>query len=142
MKVRIKRLVPQAVIPCYAKEGDAGMDLTAVDVRSTHDFIEYKTGLSVEIPDGYVGLIFPRSSISKYDLSLANAVGVIDSGYRGDILCRFKRTVGILGLGVVYKIGDKVAQLVIMPYPKIELEEVEELSETVRGEGGFGHTGK
>jgi dUTP pyrophosphatase len=142
MKVRFKKLVPGAVIPSYAKKGDAGMDLTAIDGRVTDDFHEYKTGLAVEIPEGFVGLIFPRSSISKYDLALANSVGVIDSGYRGEILCRFK-LINDMGIyPTIYKFGEKIAQLIIMPIPEIEPEEVDELSDSDRGEGGFGHTGK
>lgn len=78
MVVNIKKIHPNAVIPAYSKPGDAGMDVTAVSVRETEDFIEYDTGLAIEIPKGYVGLLFPRSSNSKYDLQLCNSVGVID----------------------------------------------------------------
>lgn len=138
MKVNIKKLVPEAVIPSYAKEGDCGLDLTAINtevvVGTGHGYIEYYTGLSIEIPDGYVGLIFPRSSISNTGLLLANSVGVVDSGYRGEIKCRFKYISGT----AKYNVGDRVAQLVILPYPKIELNEVEQLSSTERGETGFG----
>ena len=141
MKVNIKKLVPEAVIPQYAKQSDAGLDLTAVSKNMTDDFVEYGTGLSVEIPDGYVGLLFPRSSVSKYDLVLANSVGVVDAGYRGEVKLRFKHLQYAGGFNI-YKIGDKVAQLIILPIPKIELIEVDELSDSERGEGGFGHTGK
>ena len=141
MKVNIKKLVPEAVIPQYAKQSDAGLDLTAVSKNMTDDFVEYGTGLSVEIPDGYVGLLFPRSSVSKYDLVLANSVGVVDAGYRGEVKLRFKHLQYAGGFNI-YKIGDKVAQLIIPPIPKIELIEVDELSDSERGEGGFGHTGK
>ena len=93
MKVRIKKLHKDAVIPSYAKSGDAGLDLTAVDYYYDLDGnIVYHIGLAIEIPEGYVGLIFPRSSISKHDISLSNAVGVIDSGYRGEITAKFKPT--------------------------------------------------
>lgn len=150
MKVKIKKLVPEAVIPFYAKVGDAGMDLTAtsgpesIDTDDGEGFwcLEYQTGLSIEIPTGYVGLIFPRSSISKKDLLLANSVGVIDSGYRGEIKCRFKITGEYEVEESFYKPGDKIAQLLILPYPTIELVEEDELSDSERGEGGFGHTGK
>lgn len=141
MKVRIKKLNPLAVIPQYAKAGDAGLDLVGITVSdSSPEYLEYGTGLSIEIPEGYVGLIFPRSSISKMDLILANSVGVIDSGYRGEIKLRFKRI--DLVYNNYYSLGDKIGQLVIIPYPSIELEEVEELSDSERGEGGFGSSGK
>ena len=137
MKVRFKKLVDKAVTPSYAKPGDAGMDLTAVWRNQTFDIVTYGTGLSIEIPDGYVGLLFPRSSIYKTKMSLTNAVGVIDSGYRGEIMMKFKMTDN----RIMYKVGDRVGQLVIMPYPKVEFEEVDELSETSRGSGGYGSTG-
>lgn len=139
MKVKIKKLHPDAVIPQYAKPGDAGLDLVAVTEtwNKANTMVTYDTGLAIEIPDGYVGLVFPRSSISKTILSLSNSVGVIDSGYRGPIMFKFRYPEE----GPVYDTGDRVAQLIIMPYPQIEFEEVEELSSTERGEGGFGSTG-
>lgn len=137
MKVKLKKLHPDAVIPKYAKDGDAGLDLVTVDItESNNRFIEYDTGLAVEIPKGYVGLLFPRSSISKTRLSLANSIGVIDSSFRGSIKLRFRH-----GGFQDYTIGDRVGQLIIMPYPQIEFEEVEELSDTERGSGGFGSSG-
>ena len=148
MKVSIKKLHEKAVIPAYAKEGDAGLDFTAVDIsRDNVGNITYHTGLAVAIPDGYVGLLFPRSSISKKQQFLTNCVGVIDSGYRGEIMAKFKPVMGtydtILELfeSNEYQVGDRIVQMIILPYPQIEFEEVEELSETVRGYGGFGHTG-
>lgn len=148
MKVKIKKLNENAVIPSYSKYGDAGMDLTATSMEVTgeidqiypigkneYKFIEYGTSISIEIPDGHVGLVFPRSSISKTGLTLANSVGVIDSGYRGEIKCRFK----YLG-GAKYEIGDRIAQIMIIPHPVVQFEEVLELSTTERGEGGFGST--
>ena len=137
MKIRMKKLHLDAVIPRYAKPGDAGMDLTAVWMNQEMDLVTYGTGLAVEIPDGYVGLLFPRSSIYKTKMSLTNAVGVIDSGYRGEIMMKFKMTDN----RVMYEVGDRIGQLVIMPYPKVEFEEVDELSETSRGAGGYGSTG-
>lgn len=82
MKVKIKKLHPDAVIPVYAKAGDAGLDLTAISESWNEDdsMVTYDTGLAVEIPEGHVGLLFPRSSVSKTRLNLANSVGVIDSG--------------------------------------------------------------
>ena len=138
MQVKIKKLHQKAVIPNYAKAGDAGMDLVITSIISDNKLdVSYGFGISVEIPKGFVGLIFPRSSIRKYDLILSNAVGVIDSGYRGELQATFKKT----GLHK-YEVGDRGAQLMIVPYPEIEFVEVDELSDTERGEGGFGSTGK
>ena len=139
MKVKIKKLHSDAVIPTYAKQGDAGMDLTAVQWNTTERYVEYDTGLSMEIPEGHVGLLFPRSSVSKTNLVLANCVGVVDSGYRGPVKLRFKELSG--PPGGRYKQGDRVGQIIIMPVPSFEFEEVEELNNTDRGEGGFGSTG-
>ena len=140
MEIRVKKLNEEAVIPQYAKQGDAGLDLTAISRKmGPEGYIEYGTGLAVEIPAGFVGLVFPRSSISKVNMSLTNAVGVIDSGYRGEILFRFKPS--STGRGM-YNIGDRVGQLVIMPYPQVTLVESDELSDTVRGATGFGSTGR
>ena len=140
MKVKIKKLVENAVIPTYAKKGDAGMDLTATS--KTYDEqgnVVYGTGIAVEIPNGYVGLVIPRSSICKTDLLLTNSVGVIDSGYRGEIMAKFAY---VHMHNKKYEIGDRIAQLIIMPYPIIEFVESEELSETERGDGGYGSSGK
>lgn len=140
MKVKIKRLHPNAVIPTYAKPGDAGLDLVATKIISgDKEQVTYGTGIAVEIPEGYVGLVFPRSSIRKYEQYLSNSVGVIDSGYRGEIQATFNSR---YYADVKYQVGDKIAQLIIMPYPQIEFEEVDTLSDTDRGEGGFGSTGK
>ena len=138
MKVRIKKLSENAVIPTYAKEGDAGMDLviTSIITKNLGD-VTYGFGIALEIPNGFVGLVFPRSSIRKYDLALTNCVGVIDSGYRGEIQATFKRS-GVYA----YAVGDRICQIMIIPHPPIEFEEVDELSDTERGDGGFGSTGK
>jgi dUTP pyrophosphatase len=140
IELKIKKLHPDAVIPCYAKPGDAGMDLVAISEEWNKDstMVTYDTGLSLEIPEGYVGLLFPRSSVSKTTLNLANSVGVIDSGYRGSLMLKFR----YLEEGDVYDVGDRVAQLVIMKLPFVEITEVAELSSSERGEGGFGSTGK
>lgn len=141
VRVNIKKLHPDAVIPTYAKPGDAGMDLVATEIISNTTFdITYGIGLAMEIPKGFVGLIFPRSSIRKYELALSNSVGVIDSGYRGELQATFKKTDGLDSLS--YKVGDRIAQIIIIPYPEIVFIESEELSETERGSGGFGSTGK
>ena len=140
MKVKIKRLHKDGVIPSYAKEGDAGMDLTATRMWfDDDDNVCYGTGLAFEIPKGYVGLLFPRSSNAKKDLLLSNSVGVLDSCFRGEVILKYKTK----GQGKnIYSVGDRIGQIIILPYPTIEFEEVDELSETERGVGGFGSTGK
>ena len=141
MQVKIKKLSPDAVIPKYAKDGDAGLDLVATSKLSNTSFqVSYGTGLAMEIPKGFVGLVFPRSSIRNTELQLSNSVGVIDSGYRGELQATFNKTRGFGSID--YNIGDKIAQIIIIPYPPIQFEEVEELNNTERGEGGFGSTGK
>lgn len=143
MKVNIKKLNQNAKIPTYAKHGDAGMDLTAVTChRDEYDNYVYGTGLALEIPEGYVGLIFPRSSNRKTSAYMTNHVGVIDSGYRGEVMLTFKSRDFVTRDAAPYNIGDRIGQIIIMPYPKIEFNVVFELSETERGEGGHGSTGK
>ena len=156
MQVKIKKTHKNAVVPKYARFGDAGMDLTAVSKEIDSDGnLVFDTGIAVEIPKGYVGLIFPRSSNAKKDLLLSNSVGVIDSNYRGSISLKFKHTCNIIdevkgdnkihfnfAKESYYEVGDRVAQLIIVPYPNIEFLEVDELSETDRGTGGYGSTGK
>lgn len=145
MKVKIKKLHPDAMIPKYAKYGDAGLDLVAISCKVLVDSLsdedtklEVDSGISIEIPQGYVGLIFPRSSIKSTGVRLSNCVGVIDSGYRGTIKAYFD----IIDRSLIYyEKGNKFAQLVIIPYPQIEFEEVEELSLSERGENGYGSTG-
>lgn len=151
MLVKVKKLNENAVIPKYAKDGDAGLDLTATSVKiDEYGNVVYGTGLAFEIPYGYVGLLFPRSSISKQDIYLTNCVGVVDSGYRGEVMAKFKpvskprhdldqqhkEVVNI------YNVGDRICQLIIIPYPSIQLVESDELSDTERGRGGFGSSGK
>ena len=150
MEVRIRKLHPDAVIPKYAKAGDAGLDLTAVTKSYDRDGnVVYGTGLAFEIPDGYVGLVFPRSSLSSLDIALSNCVGVIDSGYRGEVTAKFKPAMlfnreqrPIILNNRIYEVGERVAQIIIIPYPKIEFIESDELSETERGTGGYGSSGK
>ena len=145
MLVKVKKLHENAVLPRYAKEGDAGLDIVTVDSGTTVDYdkyVEYKTGLAFEIPAGYVGLLFPRSSISNYTLSLCNCVGVLDSGFRGEVTFRFLCTLSLGGLiKKEYKAGDKIGQLLIMPYPTITPMWSENLSDTQRGFGGYGSSG-
>ena len=162
MIVNFKRLVIEAQKPKFGKPGDAGADLVATSIDlSREGQVVYGTGLAVEIPEGMVGLVFPRSSVRNYDLVLSNSVGVIDSGYRGEIMVTFNiRMDNIIAQELdtaesleelseelhdipydIYKVGDRIAQLVIVPVPFIQYREVDELSETERGEGGHGSTG-
>lgn len=174
-----------AIIPQYAKDGDAGMDLTAVSVTYDKklDCFVYDTGICVAIPEGYVGLVYPRSSNRKTDAYMTNHVGVIDSGYRGNILVCFKNRTSQYVIDACnalagdidemadsinlhtkaycegatcptiednennypYNVGDRIAQIMIVPYPKVIFEEVDskdDLGETERGDGGHGSTGK
>lgn len=140
IEVKFKTLNVDAVMPTKAHPTDAGADLVAT---SKHWDDEkqcwiYGTGIATEIPEGYVGLVFPRSSIRKYSLIQANCVGVIDAHYRGEIMVSYKQT----SQGKVYNVGDKIAQLIIMPYPEVNYVEVDELNDTDRGENGHGSTGK
>lgn len=166
MKVKIKKLHKDAVIPKYAKDGDAGLDLTATSIKHDKDGnIVYGTGLAFEIPKGYVGLLFPRSSNAKTNLYLTNSVGVLDSGYRGEVMFKYK-AVHNVGSFITYlwqkyikkcktydfdicsiarnaySIGDRIGQIIIVKHPYIEFEESETLSETERGAGGYGSSGK
>ncbi len=140
MKVKIKKRSDKAVIPQAAHASDAGLDLTATSLaivdEGEYGYYDYGTDLSIMIPEGYVGLIFPRSSVSKTGMLLANSIGVVDSGYLGEIRCRFKYIKGTKA----YNIGDRIAQLIIMPFPSVEFEEVNEFGETSRMENGFGST--
>ena len=143
MKVRIKKLNEKAVTPTYGTQYSAGADLynlegDAVTIPA-HSTLLIHTGISAEIPEGYCGLIFARSGLaSKRGLAPANKVGVIDADYRGEIMIALHnhtdRTQTVEG-------GERVAQLAIVPFLKAEFEEVDELSVTVRGAGGFGSTG-
>ena len=152
----LKKLDPSAVVPSRAKEGDAGFDLVAIDdgVVDSEGFIQYRTGLSIDPPQGYHTEIWPRSSISKYDLVLANSIGLVDNGYRGELLVRFKPTLRfaqtkegeiyvILPKPVKkYKKGDKIAQLVITETVESSFTEMQELTASARGSGGFGSSGR
>ena len=144
MKIHFKKLNPQAQKPKFGKPGDAGADLVATSIvvdDSKDNQIVYGTGLAVEIPEGMVGLVFPRSSVRNYDLTMSNSVGVIDSGYRGEIMVTFNIKPGLLDKRKMYSLGDRIAQLVIMPVPLAQYVEVEELSETERNTSGHGSTG-
>ena len=136
LELKVKKLDPRAVLPSYAKPGDAGMDVVAVSREIKEKYIQYNTGLALEVPEGYVCLIFPRSSVTKKDQMLKNSVGILDAGYRGELILRFNK----FGEDI-YEIGEKVGQIMIIPHPYVKIQEVSELSETERGDGGFGSTG-
>ena len=143
MEIKFKRLSDKAVLPIRAHKSDAGLDLTATDIKlelneRNQTIIVYHTDLAVEIPEGYVGLLFPRSSISTKTLTLTNCVGVIDAGYRGEIMAKFRNTTDVVPSA--YNVGEKFAQLIIMPIADINIVESTELSEGDRGENGFGST--
>ena len=141
MKIKVKRLNELAMLPTKAHATDAGFDLYATSKIYDNDGnVVYGCGLAFEIPEGYMGLIFPRSSNAKKLLLLSNSVGVIDSGYRGEVTAKFKRLYPI-SQGE-YAIGERFAQLIVMPIPVVEFEEAEELSESERGVGGYGSSGK
>lgn len=145
LNVKIKKLSKDAAIPTYAKHGDAGMDLTATSKSyDEHGNVCYGTSLAFEIPFGYVGLLFPRSSNTKKDLLLGNSVGVIDSGYRGEVMFKFRPVMPLerdIEFGPrEHEMGDRIGQIVILPYPQVNFIEVDELSNSDRGIGGFGST--
>ena len=141
MKIKVKRLNELAMLPTKAHATDAGFDLYATSKIYDNDGnVVYGCGLAFEIPEGYMGLVFPRSSNAKKSLILSNSVGVIDAGYRGEVTAKFKRLCPI-SQGE-YAIGERFAQLIVMPIPAVEFEEAEELSESERGVGGYGSSGK
>lgn len=144
MKIEIKKLNENAVIPTRGSEQAAGYDLYAATTEPItilpHETAKIGTGLAIAVPDGYFGAIFARSGLaSKQGLRPANCVGVADSDYRGEYIVALhndtdsERTIAP---------KERIAQLVVMPYLAVEFEEVDTLSETARGEGGFGSTGK
>ena len=145
MKVRFKKLSPQAIVPTYAHNGDACFDIYAlgdmekpVDIRPDGAAV-IPTGISFEVPMGYVMLVFSRSGHGfKHGVRLCNAVGVIDAGYRGELQVALHND-GRARFKVAH--GDRIAQAMIIPRPAIELEEAGELSDSSRGAGGLGSTG-
>ena len=142
MKVKIKRLSEKVKLPEYAHSEDACMDIIATSKKIVNEkdfgYIEYGTDLAFQLPEGYYMDIRPRSSISNTGMILANSCGTLDMGYTGELKCRFKWIPGTKQ----YEIGEKIAQIAIVPYPKIEWEEVSELEQTSRSDGGFGSTDK
>lgn len=144
MIIRYRKIYPDAVEPVRGSEWAAGWDLTAraVAYDDENQCVVYSTGLAFEIPRGYVGLLFPRSSIFKKMLWLTNSVGVLDADYRGEVLFKFGiRTDAHKQMGF-YEKGERIGQLVIVPVPEVAFLESESLSETKRGAGGYGSTGR
>lgn len=161
MEIKYKKLTKSAVDPYKKYNVDAGFDLTATWIKKTDKYIEYGTDIAIEIPVGYVGLLFPRSSVRDQDFMLKNCVGVIDASYRGEIKFSFaiqyndmitnykhlneyiiSSKVKLLRSPDQYKIGDRVGQVVIMKIPDIKMIESKELSDSDRGTDGYGSSGK
>ena len=143
MIIKFTKLDPRAKMPTKAHLHDAAFDLTAVSMTYNDHSITYDTGIAVDIPPGYVGLVFQRSSVSKKSLILSNAVGVIDSGYSGPIKCNFKWLKDMPN--DFYDNGDRIAQIMfiqLVPVIFAECESVEDFEHTTeRGAGGYGSTG-
>jgi len=138
-EIKFKKMDPVAVLPSRAYPGDAGLDLTAVSVSIDEDKVTYDFGLAVEIPAGYVGLIFPRSSIKYMDLAMTNCVGVIDSGCREPLSATFRI---LKDFPQIYSAGARIAQLVVMPVSLLKPQWADTLSDTARAGGGFGSSGR
>lgn len=143
MKIKIKKLHADAKLPTRSTDGSAGYDLTAVaGADDGIGMVRYSTGLAFEIPPGHVGLIFPRSSVCKTGLRLSNCVGVLDSDYRGEVTFVFDRRNVFDHGDNLYKLGERIGQIVIVELPQVEFVEADSLSDTARGAGGYGSTGK
>ncbi len=184
--INVKRLCAEAKLPTRAHATDAGWDLYAASrVFDRKGTVTYGTGIAMEIPEGHVGLVFPRSSVANKDLNLSNSVGVIDAGYRGEITVRFRPTLSFFERDLPpasdpddydgrdqtdpttqyvsfhgrdermpdvpagclpfanhnYEVGERVAQIIIMPFPEVAFQEAASLSDSERGTGGYGSTG-
>ena len=142
LSMKIKLLDSNATIPSRQTDGSAGFDLYSSQAASVSSGCTFKirTGIALQIPEGHVGLIFVRSGLAtKKGLRPANCVGVCDSDYRGEYIVAIHND---SNFPRVIENGERIAQLIILPYVSFEFQEVEELSETNRGEGGFGSTGK
>ena len=142
MRLPFKRLDPEAALPAYARRGDAGLDLSSrVDAEvAPGERAIIPTGVAVAIPEGHAGLVLPRSGLaSRTGLTLANAPGLIDSGYRGEVTCAVVNLDPTMAVQV--RRGDRIAQLLVVPAPLVAPEWADDLPQTERGEGGFGSTG-
>lgn len=143
MELKIKRLNDKAIMPIRAHEGDAGLDLTCTEITTEINecgqlILVYHTGLAMTLPTGCVGLLVPRSSICKKSLMQCNSCGILDESYTGEVMFKMKSTTDVVP--AVYKVGERIGQLVIVPYYTPTITEVTELENTARGEGGFGST--
>ena len=142
INLKVKRLTNTAKLPTYAHDGDACFDLYADDVNEIHGGTVFtcNTGLSVEVPQGYAMMIYSRSGHGfKNNMRLSNCVGVLDSGYRGPVMVKLTCDRQIQ---YVPQVGDRIAQAMLIPVPVVTFEEVAELSDSERGEGGFGSSGR
>lgn len=144
MNIKYKKLSSNSVTPSYATSGDAGLDMTSTRIVKSNLFsVWYNTDIAIEIPKGHFGLIAPRSSISNDGtLMMSNSIGILDSGFRGGIQIRFNRTLKGIFTRKQYNIGDKICQLIIVPFKTAVLEPALFLSKSDRGEGGYGSTDK
>lgn len=144
MNVKIKKIHPDAKVPVYGSKGAACFDLYAARIIDIADDIEltvtYGTGLQFEVPEGHVMMIYSRSGHGfKHGITLVNSTGVIDADYRGEVCVKLRKTrIDMYGIPDV---GERIAQAMILPVEQVAFEEVDELSNTERGEGGFGSTG-
>ena len=165
VEIKVCKLHPDAVLPSYAYEDDAGMDLTCIDLDwDENTNLVYKTGLAIKIPENHVGLLFPRSSVSTKNLMLTNCVGVLDPGYTGEITAKFKHLMELQEIDEeeleeyedtledadpldsfipddVYQPGDRIIQLIVLPIPRVKITEVDALPKTDRGAKGYGSSG-
>lgn len=141
MEIKIKLLSDKAKLPVKGTDDSAGYDLTVASAfwDRSNNVISYGFGIALEIPKGWVGLIFPRSSVYKKNLDLTNCVGVIDSDYRGEISAKFR----LLNPNAdnIYIVGERAAQIVFVQHGNVDFKVSNELSETLRRVGGYGHTG-
>lgn len=142
MELKVK-LTDGAPLPRHAKPGDAGMDLTTRETVTIYpgETVMVGTGVAVEIPQGYFGMVVPRSGLGSRGINISNCCGIIDSGYRGEIKAPLHNNRSIMGRSETIERGERVCQLIVVPYVECECVEVDELAESERGEGGFGSSG-
>lgn len=143
--IKTKLIHPDAKLPTRAHNTDAGFDLYCAETKWDAKYKQHvcNSGIAVEIPEGHVGLLFPRSDIYRTSFVLANSVGVINSGSRGEITAKFRYCDDETYGEVSYEVGERFAQLIILPIPAVEFIEVEELNDnTDRGANGYGSSGK
>ena len=146
VEVRFLKLTSNAISPRKATSGAAGFDLSAASITKVYNiangslrYVEYGTGIAIELPPGYCALAMPRSSISNTSLTLSNSVGLIDTDYRGEITFRFRCDYSTI---TEYGIGDRIGQLLILPSLDVKMTQAPKLSDTERGSGSYGSTGR